>query len=339
MIGAGNIANVWIRHVWPSFRERAEIVALADTNRAALDKFGDVLALPASIRFTSPAEAFESVDADFCCVLTPPAFHHEAVALACARGIDILSEKPIADSWQKCCDIFRNVKKAGVKMMVVQNYRYTPRILTLKKAVGELGPVNYMVARYASDWRVRDSENYFRQSPYGLLVDCAIHHFDQIRNVTGGECRTISGRAWNPGTKAFDGVTTCLYVMQMTNGSFAQYEGSNIATGKTNTWFSEYYRVECEGGAAVVDNDNVVWIEERSASGTLKLREVPQEKPQWEGHPAILAQFLDWLDGDSAPATVLDDNIKSNAIMFSAIEASEKGIVVDVQQKVREATS
>ena len=39
-------------------------------------------------------------------------------------------------------------------MMVTQNYRYTRRILTLKKALTELGGVNYAVARYASDYRL-----------------------------------------------------------------------------------------------------------------------------------------------------------------------------------------
>jgi len=40
-------------------------------------------------------------------------------------------------------------------MMVTQNDRYTRRILTLKQAAGELGAVNYAVARYASDYRER----------------------------------------------------------------------------------------------------------------------------------------------------------------------------------------
>ena len=36
--------------------------------------------------------------------------------------------------------------------------------------------------------------------------------------------------------------------MQMTNGTFAQYEGTGLAGGWQNNWHNEYYRVECEGG-------------------------------------------------------------------------------------------
>src|SRR5262245_9189471 len=138
MIGAGAMGARWIRDIWQPFRDRMEFAALVDVNPAALNALGDWLGLPATARFTDPREAFATVEADFCCIVTPPAFHQEAVELACERGMDILSEKPIADTLSGCAAIVRAVKTAGVKMMVTQNYRYTRRILTLKEAVSSL---------------------------------------------------------------------------------------------------------------------------------------------------------------------------------------------------------
>ena len=40
---------------------------------------------------------------------------------AVRRGLPILSEKPIADTWQASIDILRAVQGAGLKMQVVQN--------------------------------------------------------------------------------------------------------------------------------------------------------------------------------------------------------------------------
>jgi predicted dehydrogenase len=71
--------------------------------------------------------------------------------------MDILLEKPIADTPQACGAVARAVKAAGVRMMVTQNYRYTRRILTLKQALTELGPVNFAVARYASSIRAAET--------------------------------------------------------------------------------------------------------------------------------------------------------------------------------------
>jgi predicted dehydrogenase len=351
MIGAGGMARHWINAVWGAQRERMEFAALVDVNEAVLHSAGETLGLPASRLFTDTAQAFQSVDADFCCIVTPPQFHRQAVELACGRGMHILSEKPIADSWQDCAAIYRAVRHAGVKMMVTQNYRYTPRILALKQAVSSLGRVNYAVCRYASDYRKPLSwgAKFRHEMSHALLVEASIHHFDQLRNLTSADCLTMAGFEWHPGlirggaasyagSDSFGGETNGLYVMKMTGGSFGTYEGNNLATGKTNSWHSEYYRVECEAGAAVLDADHVVRIEERSAAGTLQVRDVPTERPAWEGHLAIGAQFLDWLDGGAAPPTTIQDNIKSAAMLFAAIRAGESGQVIDVAAMVNEVT-
>lgn len=348
MIGVGGMGSRWVREIWSPFGDRMEFAALVDVNPVVLNEVGDWLGLPAAARFTDPRQAFATVDADFCCIVTPPAYHQEAVELACARGMDILSEKPIADTWEGCGAIVRAVRAAGIKMMITQNYRYTRRILTLKEAVATLGPINYAVARYASDYRRRGTWAEFRHAmDHSLLVEGGIHHLDQLRNLTSANCQTIAGWDWNPGqvrgesaawrnSDSFDAEACALLVLRMTNGSFASYEGNNLATGKTNSWHGEYYRVECEGGAAVLDRDQIVRIEERSPTGTLQTREVPMVNVTWDGHQALPPMFLDWLDGGPAPETTLADNVQSTAMLFAAIQASETGQTVDVQALVRE---
>jgi predicted dehydrogenase len=102
---------------------------------------------------------------------------------------------------------------------------------------------------------------------HGLLIEGGIHHLDQLRNLCGADCQTIAGWDWNPGhvrsetaawrsSDAFDGEACALFVLRMTNGSFASYEGNNLESGKTNSWYGEYYRLKCEGGAAVLDRDH-----------------------------------------------------------------------------------
>jgi predicted dehydrogenase len=98
----------------------------------------------------------------------------------------------------------------------------------------------------------------------------------------------------------------------------------------------EVSRVECEGSAAVLDRDHTVRVEERSAAGTLQTREVPPVEIIWDGHQAVAAEFLDWLDGGPPPATTLVDNLRSTAMLFAAIRAAETGMTVDVQEMVRQ---
>lgn len=333
MLGAGGMAGVWIRQMLPHFQDRLTIAGLVDVNPQALHDSGDFLGLSQNQRFTDMKTAFEQVDADLCIIVVPPAFHKEAVLLATERGMDILSEKPIADTWEACCDIYRAVKDAGVKMTVVQNYRFTPWILALKEVLqsGELGRINYVIARFADDYRVRNSWGKFRHEiPHALVVEGSVHHFDQLRNLTGSDCVRLTGFGWNPTWSSFDGDCCGLYTMEFASGVYATYEGSGTAAGTLNGWHGEMYRVECEKGAVSISRDRVVRIVRRVERGRVEVTEITRDGHHLDGHRSVIRQCLDWLDGGPAPDTRLEDNIKSAAMIFAAIEASTKRTVVDV---------
>lgn len=331
MIGAGGFAKHWIRGVLSNFTDRLEVIALVDINPDALHASGDFLGLPASGRFRDMREAFEKCEADFCIVVIPPAYHKDAVFLAAERRIPVLSEKPIADTWEGCVEIYRAVKSAGIKMEVVQNYRYTPRILTFKKALQDVGKINYLFARFGSDYRERGSWGAFRhQIAHSLLIEGSVHHFDQVRNLTESDCEEIAGWDWNPDHPSFDGECCGLYVMRMANGTFANYEGNCLSAGWQNSWHQEYFRAECEDGAVTLDRDGVVRIYRHKRGEGLQIKEVPPVVPDCEGHNWIVNEFLNWLEGGPEPPTSIDDNIKSAGILFSAIKASEEGRIIRV---------
>jgi predicted dehydrogenase len=261
MIGAGGMAGAYLHHFFPQFAERMEVVGLVEIRRDVLDSACEFLGLPASARFIELARAFEQVEADFCTIVIPPAVHRDAVLAAVTRRMPILSEKPIADTWEACVEIYQAVTRAGVPMQVVQNYRYTPRILTLNEAIssGRIGRPNYIIARFAADYRQRGAWGAFRHEiAHSLLVEGSVHHFDQIRSLSGADCHTIAGWEWNPGHSSFDGECCGLFVMHMTNELHAQYEGNCLEAGWQNSWHQEFYRVEGEEGALVLDRDGTV---------------------------------------------------------------------------------
>lgn len=342
MVGAGGMAFNWLTRFMEPHRHRVEIVGIADVDEQALARAGDVLGVPPARRFTRMADAFAAVDADCAGIVVPPQFHRQAVELAAARGLHILSEKPMADTWEDSVAIYRTARAAGIKMHIMQNYRYTPRIQTVKQVVesGRLGRVNYVMARFAADYRKPLSwgRAFRHEMRHAILVEGSIHHFDQIRHLTGSDCAFIGGWEWNPGAPSFKGECLTLYTMKMVNGTAAQYEGSGLAAGWQNTWHSEFYRVECEGGAVVLDKDHTVRIQEFEPGRGLRTEEVPPARLELEGHAAVIDQFLDWLDGGPAPATVVADNIQSTAMLFGAIEASAHNTTVDVQAMVAAAS-
>lgn len=331
LVGAGGWSREhWIDIVLPDFQDKVKIVGLVDLKREILEDSGKKLNLPSQLLFTNPAEAFEKVKADFCIVVVPPIAHMEIYELAANKKMNILSEKPISDKLENIISTYKLVKKTKIKMAITQNYRYEAPILTLKSILesGRLGKVDYIISRYASDYRKPGSWDvgsvYEMENP--LLLEGSIHHFDMIRSLSKSNVKTVSGNTWNPRWSAFKGNSNALFTMEMENGVKAVYEGSSNAAGFINRWHQEYYRVECEKGSVVVDRgDRIVRVYTRSKNGTSQMEETIALPALKTGHHLILSKFLEWIDGGPAPETDLEDNINSALVVFAAAEASKSG--------------
>lgn len=335
LIGAGGIGGAWIRRFTTVHRDRLQISAIVDIVPKVLREAGDFLDLPQSDRYNTMDDAFADAAVDFCVVAVPPRHHREAILKAVERALPVLSEKPISDKLSEVTEIVQAVNKAGVKMVVIQNYRFTPRMLAFRDVLrsGRLGRLQYLVARFQADYRVFGSwgaklglSDFRHEMDDPLVIDASIHHFDMIRNLTGGDCRTISGIGWNPSWGSFGGLSGGLYLCSMDNDTRALYEGNLSGAGHQNTWHQEHYRAECESGALSIDDDDVMRLHRAGEPDEI----VPIPKTRLYGHQQIIGDFLDWLEGDDPPETVLADNVKSMAMVFAAAETGKMGRTVDV---------
>jgi predicted dehydrogenase len=264
------------------------------------------------------------VNAD-CCIIVTPARAHAAAAIAAAEhGVPILCEKPLADTWQACTEIYHALRRTKQKMMVVQNYRYRAPMLAMQRVLqsGALGRINYMAARFADDCREFDSWKRRHGLPHAMLLDGAAHHLDMLRHLSGADCANISAQEWNPPWSSSTGEFCALCLLRMSNDVRASYEGNATAAGDQHPWGSENYRVECEAGSVSVGQGLVT-------------QDVPAPVPTHEAHAWIVNEFLDWLDGGREPATTLDDNIRTAAMIFGAIESARTGQSVDVQAMLK----
>jgi predicted dehydrogenase len=333
------MAEYWIRRILPPFFDRLQIVGLVDVSEQALATAGAFLELPSHARFSDLATAFDAVAPDLCIVVIPAAFHKAAALQAADRGVPILCEKPLADTWATCREIYQAVRTAGVKMQVVQNYRYRAQMLAVKSVLqsGELGRINYIVSRFGDDCREYDSWRRRHQLPHAMLMDGAAHHFDMLRNLSGADCAQMLALEWNPAWSSSRGEFCALSIMNMTNAVRASYEGNATAAGEQNAWSHESYRAECENGAVTVGADQIVRVHRHERGHEVATHEAAAAPPAYEGHAWIVDEFLTWLDGGPQPATTLDDNLRTAAMVFAAIESARIGAAVDVVGMVSDA--
>ncbi len=337
VVGCGGRGSYWTNHVLGAMKDQVQVVGLVDVAPEPLAQGAETHGLAESALFGDVTEACDTIEADFCLISSPPWVHEEAVRAACEHGMAILSEKPIADTLEASVRIKRMVEAAGLPMVVVQNYRYSPFMLAFREVLRQqrLGRLNYLIGRFAADYNPPKSwgRRFRHEMDYALLIEGSVHHFDMIRNLTGADCEEIFGYGWIPAWADFKGDSNGLYVMRMTGETFAFYEGSCTAEGPQNPWHKEYYRAECEEGAVVIDADNVVRIVR--IDGEDEIVEQPTDLP--EPGAAIVGEFLDYLATGVPGQTAIADNIKSVGMVFAAIECDRTGQPVRVNELLAEA--
>lgn len=113
---------------------------------------------------------------------------HKACFLACAqRGIHVLLEKPVANTYADCLEMMEAAAKAGIKTSVLQTQRYNAVFVTAKayieahaQQLGELVSVNdNMCCHYF--WAQRNPWHLDPvRSGGGIVLNYGVHQLDRI---------------------------------------------------------------------------------------------------------------------------------------------------------------
>jgi predicted dehydrogenase len=335
-VGTGGFGGYWCANVLPRLADlgKAVPVAAVDINPENLKNAERHLKLPREKCYTDIQRAFDENMADFSTVVVPPAAHESVVDVALAHGMNVLSEKPIADTMEACCRIYKKVRAAGKKMAVTMSHRFDQDKQSLERAIksGKYGALNYLIGRNTWNCRKFGSWGKFRHEIADtLLIEGTVHHFDIIRALTGSNARTVYAITWNPPWGEFAGDSNGLLLMHMENGVKVVYEGNKTSATTLNGWGNDHFRAECDKATLELDNRKLRILSD--LTGERNITEKPlEQQPAWT-NPWLAEMYCDWLVGnrDSHP-TNLEDNIQCAALLFAAIESAHTGKVVDVQE-------
>lgn len=334
-IGVGGFGRHWCSEVlpWLAKKELAEVVAVADINQEALINAKSQLALSDEQLYTDAEKAISDTRPDFVAIVVPPALHEKMVDLALKYDCHIISEKPIADSMNSCCRIYKKVKNAGKKMAITMSHRFDQDKQTLEREIKSQkhGNLNYIIGRFTCNCRKLGSWGDFRYKiPYPLLIEGTVHHFDIYRALSGSNAKTVYTTSWNPQWSEFEGDSNALIVMEMENGVKCFYEGAKANASTLNGWTNEYFRAECEHGTLEIDKRKLQFLSNNCGAKPIA-KELPLDKQDVWKNPWLAELFCKWLNGGPIPANSLDDNINCAALLFAAIESAKTKQIINVK--------
>jgi len=324
--GCGGMSQAWIADAVA--RENAEIVALVDlfenTAKAAAERHR--LDVPI---FADLGDALTATDANLVFDVTIPASHKQIVTTALRAGVHVLGEKPMAESLADAEEIVRVSEETGRRYAVMQNRRYMTTIRAYRDLVrsGKLGDIGSIHASFFLGPHFggfRDAMD----SP--LIVDMAIHTFDQARFITGADPVSVYCHEYNPPGSWYKGKASAVCIFEMDNGIVFSYNGSWCAEGLNTSWEADW-RVTGSRGSAVWDGVNLPVaeaIDEAESGGFMnafKRLDVPASYEGRSGHEGCLDEMFASLEEDRPAETDCRDNIKSMKMVFGAVESARTG--------------
>lgn len=332
LVGCGGISNGW----WNAVKDRTdvEIVGLVDLNEENARRKRDEWSLQVPT-FSNLAEALGELGPEAVFDCTIPAAHKEVTLTSLAHGCHVMGEKPLADSMANARAAVAAAKQADLTYAVIQNRRFSPAIRSFRSyiesgAIGDVTTVN-------SDFYIGAHFGGFRDAmEHVLLLDMAIHSFDQARLITGEDPVSVYCHEWNPKGSWYAHGASAMALFEMTNGVVYTYRGSWCAEGLNTSWQCNW-RVQGSTGAATWDGEETFAAQRavgdegffrEQASDTIPLVE---EADKNGGHAGVINDFLRSIRDGGTPETICTDNIKSLAMVFGAIESAKTGKKVPIE--------
>ena len=192
--GCGGMANTWVKYALE--RQDAEIVALVDINEENARAFARRYRLNCGI-YREIGEAIRMSGANLVFDVTIPEAHHYVVTTALEMGCHVMGEKPMASSMEEAREMVSAAEICGKMYAVMQNRRYLKHIRAFRELVrsGTIGKPGFVCA----DFFLGPHFGGFRdimESP--LILDMAIHTFDQARFITGADPVSVYCHEFNP---------------------------------------------------------------------------------------------------------------------------------------------
>lgn len=180
-IGAGGIAGGLHLPGYQALSD-VEIVAVADVNPSALASFAARAGVGAEGCFTDYHEMLDKVKLDAISVCTPNEFHTQPTIDALSKGINVLVEKPVAISAERCRKMVAAAEKAGRILMIGQTLRFSGAGEQMKFWVdkGEIGDIYFGRAQYLRMRGAPGSPGFISRelAAGGPIYDIGVHVLD-----------------------------------------------------------------------------------------------------------------------------------------------------------------
>lgn len=325
--GCGGMSRGWLNS--KAVKKNARMVGFMDINIEAAKQRAEQFGVKGAAVGTDLKKIIEETGAEVLIDCSIPEAHYQNTMTGLRMGLHVIGEKPMADTMPHAKAMLAAAKKANRVYAVMQNRRYLKGINIVRNALasGIIGQVHTV----QSDFFTGPHFGGFRDKmKHPLLLDMAIHTFDQARFVSGADAKAVYCHAYNPAGSWYAHGASANAIFEMTKGITYVYNGSWCNTGKHTSWQCDW-RIIGTDGAIIWDGDDEIECEVSGKSDKwlkpVNAVKIPKkyERKSIGGHNGCINAFFEAIRSGRKPMTYCADNIKSLAMVHGAIKSDAQG--------------
>ena len=329
VVGCGAIGRVHTRAI--SGLDEAELVAVCDVFEESAAKLANEFGCK---HYTDYWKMFDEEEIDLVSICTPSGTRLDICEAASSRKVNILVEKPLDITAERCAKIVEMCDAAGVKLGTVFQLRFTPAFKKLKEAESH-GRFGKMILGNSQTICFRSQEYYdgggWRGTKAGdgggALMNQGIHSVDLLLWVMG-DVKAVSAYKGSL-THDIEVEDTVSATIEFVSGA----KGSIQATTSVKHGIDKRLEIFGENGTVIIDGENVVkWdFEEGSsqAAHEIESREgISAQSPLIEdvwGHQQQISDMIKAIREDKEPLVSGRDGMKAVELVLAIYESARTG--------------
>ena len=332
IIGCGRISFTHFEAI-KKHKDDIELVSVCDNNEDILLSHKKKYKVNGYLNLI---EMLDNEKLDLVSICTPHGIHANQTELCAKYGVNIITEKPMATTWNDATNMVKRCEESGVKLFVVKQNRRNSTLQLLKRALGEnrFGKVHlvhlnvfwtrpqsyYDQAEWRGTWKFDGGAFMNQASHYVDLLTWLIGPVDKVqammstsRNIEVEDTGVLNVK-WRSGTLGSMSVTMLTYPKNL--------EGSITILGEKGS-----VRV---GGVSLNKIEHWEFDEALDYDVNIKESDYQVSSVYGFGHLSYYNNVIEVLRGNAAPETDGREGLKSLEVIIAAYLSERSGKTISI---------
>ncbi|MFW6271270.1 MAG: Gfo/Idh/MocA family protein [Bacillota bacterium] len=317
-------------------QENVELVSVCDIKEKKAQKRAKEFNCKAYLDYS---EMMDQEDLDVIHICTPHNLHPVIAVQAAEKGINILTEKPMAIKEENARKMISTARDNDVTLGVIFQNRYNPGSVVIKEnlengALGEIQSAKLSVTWQRTDeyYSGIDWKGTWDQEGGGVIIDQAIHTLDLMRWFMDSKVKAVDCDIDTRKHEYIDVEDVAEGIIEFENDSIASFYTMNYYTYDAPVEIE----LHCENGIAEIkgetgtvklDNGKVIKAQ-RDPNETFDYGEV--ESYWGVSHKKQISNYYDSLKKGQKPEITGEEAFKTQQMVCAMYESGKKEKVIKV---------